>query len=561
MAIISAGVIMNLIFALLAAIAAFGLFGVRQPGCGVGQVIPGGGAWQAGLRTGDQIVEIDGQPVTIFKDLMEKIVLGDVSHAVPIVVNRPGVKEPLSFQVKTLDIGGRPGISITPPWDPVLLDEKGEPATMPGFPASQCNPPLAQGDRLEMIDQRPIHTPADVNAALAANTDRPLRVEVRRKKSDKTLEISVAPRPMRWLGVVMEMGPVTAIQNGSPADGPIQVGDVIRTLDGVPAGDPLTLPARVARRGTKEIVLGIQRGKEKKEKKLLEVRLHGAADAQWDPSATENSPVALPGLGLCYRVLNRVAAVAADGPAAHSGLQSGDTILGATILPPDKEQIVALREKYKEPDLDQDKRKLEFDEQRHDWPCLTHAIQAALPGTTVQLAWSHEGAANDAKLALVDAADWFNSDRGFLFEPQWVHQIAHSFVGAVSMGGRETLNSALVVYGSLQKVGTGQVSLRNFGGPVTIFRMALGAAEEGMGALLLFMTLLSANLAVINFLPIPVLDGGHFVLLAWEGIRGKPADERVQIALAYAGLILIVALMIFVFGLDFGLISRPGPGH
>jgi regulator of sigma E protease len=73
---------------------------------------------------------------------------------------------------------------------------------------------------------------------------------------------------------------------------------------------------------------------------------------------------------------------------------------------------------------------------------------------------------------------------------------------------------------------------------------------------LLFLTLLSANLAVINFLPIPVLDGGHFVFLAYEGIRGKPADERVQMVLSYIGLIFIVALMAWAFGLDFHWISR-----
>ena len=65
-----------------------------------------------------------------------------------------------------------------------------------------------------------------------------------------------------------------------------------------------------------------------------------------------------------------------------------------------------------------------------------------------------------------------------------------------------------------------------------------------------FLTLLSANLAVINFLPIPLLDGGHMVLLAWEGIRGKPADERVQIVLTYLGLFFILGLMAWVIGLD-----------
>jgi regulator of sigma E protease len=88
--------------------------------------------------------------------------------------------------------------------------------------------------------------------------------------------------------------------------------------------------------------------------------------------------------------------------------------------------------------------------------------------------------------------------------------------------------------------------------------MALMQARLGFGNLLIFLTLLSANLAVINFLPIPVLDGGHMVLLLYEGIRGKPADERVQEILTWIGLIFILSLMIFVFGLDLGWISRPG---
>jgi regulator of sigma E protease len=68
--------------------------------------------------------------------------------------------------------------------------------------------------------------------------------------------------------------------------------------------------------------------------------------------------------------------------------------------------------------------------------------------------------------------------------------------------------------------------------------------------------MLSANLAVINFLPIPVLDGGHMVFLAYELIRGKPASERVVVAFTYAGLIFILSLMMFVLALDTGLISR-----
>jgi regulator of sigma E protease len=55
---------------------------------------------------------------------------------------------------------------------------------------------------------------------------------------------------------------------------------------------------------------------------------------------------------------------------------------------------------------------------------------------------------------------------------------------------------------------------------------------------------------VINFLPIPVLDGGHMVFLAYEGITGKPPSEKVHVALTYLGLLFILGLMLWVLGLD-----------
>ena len=65
-----------------------------------------------------------------------------------------------------------------------------------------------------------------------------------------------------------------------------------------------------------------------------------------------------------------------------------------------------------------------------------------------------------------------------------------------------------------------------------------------------FLGLISVNLAVLNFLPIPVLDGGHMVFLIYEKLRGKPASEGVRIGATYAGLLLIGCLMIFVLFLD-----------
>ncbi len=94
---------------------------------------------------------------------------------------------------------------------------------------------------------------------------------------------------------------------------------------------------------------------------------------------------------------------------------------------------------------------------------------------------------------------------------------------------------------------------------MSIAQQAGKYAEAGFAPLLLFLTMLSANLAVVNFLPIPVLDGGHMVFLAWELVTGKPPSERVVIALSYVGLLLILSLMVWVFGLDLGLVSRLAP--
>ena len=95
------------------------------------------------------------------------------------------------------------------------------------------------------------------------------------------------------------------------------------------------------------------------------------------------------------------------------------------------------------------------------------------------------------------------------------------------------------------------------GGPGTIAAAAGGAASEGLSTLLIFLTMLSANLAVINFLPIPLLDGGHMVFLAYEGLRGRPANEKIVVALHTLGFVFIISLMLFAIALD---VQRFGGG-
>ena len=85
------------------------------------------------------------------------------------------------------------------------------------------------------------------------------------------------------------------------------------------------------------------------------------------------------------------------------------------------------------------------------------------------------------------------------------------------------------------------------GGPILIAQIAGQQMERGWMSLCYFMGLLSVNLAVLNLLPVPVLDGGHLFFLTLEGIRRKPLAERAQMVAQQIGLALLGMLMVFVF--------------
>ena len=134
---------------------------------------------------------------------------------------------------------------------------------------------------------------------------------------------------------------------------------------------------------------------------------------------------------------------------------------------------------------------------------------------------------------------------------------ASSLGEAMRLAGRETMDSLLAVYRFLRKLVERQISWRNLGGPITIGKVAFYSAERSFGQFLMFLTLISANLAVVNFLPIPVLDGGHMMFLLWEAVFRRPMSERVMTFLTFAGLFLVLLLMATVLLLDVGFFERP----
>jgi regulator of sigma E protease len=97
---------------------------------------------------------------------------------------------------------------------------------------------------------------------------------------------------------------------------------------------------------------------------------------------------------------------------------------------------------------------------------------------------------------------------------------------------------------------SGQSSAKEVGGPILIGQLSGQAARAGIWAFLSFMAIISVNLAILNLLPVPVLDGGHLTFLAFEAVRGKALSVEQRIRLTQVGLVLVVGLMVWVITND-----------
>jgi regulator of sigma E protease len=98
----------------------------------------------------------------------------------------------------------------------------------------------------------------------------------------------------------------------------------------------------------------------------------------------------------------------------------------------------------------------------------------------------------------------------------------------------------------VKQLAFGQVSTRMLGGPVFIARQSGVEARKGASSLFYFMALLSINLAVLNILPIPVLDGGHLLFIAIEKIKGSPVSLRARLVAQQVGVIALLTLIVFI---------------
>ena len=561
MAIISAGVVMNLILGLGCFAYVFGQERIELL-AGVGEVVAGSPAYEAGLRPGDEIIGIDGDRSDIgFKDLNRTVSLSTQGQVIQFLVKRPGVEKPLDIPiVPTREAAGdRPTIGVKPNASLNVFGYQPPAGTVdpPTFPwGGTATTPLqdtivAAGPAGE--PSAPVGDYQSLRLVSAQNRDKPLELTIEHRplkpeKGASTPERStVVLPPNHFVDFGFRLGaePIRSIQKDSPAlAAGFRVGDKIVKVDGRDDFDPIRLATECFDHAGQPMTFEVERtekgGTEAKTVSLTATPI--AAPPTFDPvELVSAEDFEISSLGLCFPIRPRIEAVRPDSPAAKAGLKPGD-VINALIFPRTPGRPRGLTAAGQDVWLISREQTLSFDDKAFSWTYAFGVLQS-LPIQPVGLTVNKS--TTPVSLTPEIVADWFNPDRGLEFEPATRTMPPLPPLAALKEGLNETIENVGMLYASIRSLFSGRVSTKNLGGPILIAQAAYSAANSGVADLLYFLGFISINLAVLNFLPVPPLDGGQMVFLLAEKVRGRPLPDSALIAGTYVGLLLVLCLMVF----------------
>ena len=542
MIIVSAGVVMNIILAAVGFVVLFSV-GFHVPPARVGSVVSRSPAQMAkavdpkdnGVRIGDEIVSVDGKPT--YDDntkLKLNAALSGSGEEVPMRVRRDGRE--IELRVTPAKVNGFVQMGVGDAVE--LVGPKGgkeyealynDPARDQLFAADTFA--LRADEAIVAVNGQPVG-PNDVavlDRAVQAGTK---TVTLTVRKPDGTTGVrdfvpSIAPvfgedpYTINLVGLVPRMQ-ISSIGGTSPSRGRVQPGDVVTAVaigDGTVGGtnSPSFRTFRQAlndaAKADKPVTVTLLRGgKQVVEKNLMPIQVsRGNYGLGVAPAVDEVEAV--------------VAEVVDGSPAA-----AGKIPVKATVLTVDGKPVKTWREVHL---------------------ALRAAVAGKDQGATVKLGYKTEGGeekSTDLTLAAkdVEAVNQIRYDAGFALRGSEGVRKADGIGQAFRFGMVETRDFILQFYLTLKRMATRDVSPTNLMGPVGIFQAGTHFASKGNDWLLWFLAMISANLAVVNFLPIPVVDGGLFVFLVAEKIKGKPISERTQAIAQYVGLALLLGVFLFV---------------
>lgn len=489
------GVVMNFAFAFVAFPIVFKA-GVEFTAPVVGIVQSGSPAWEQDLRPGDRILEVDGKGMYSFENMLVEIALAG-SRGANLRVQRGD------------DIFER---SVTPRYDPdmglykigiergVLPEVTAE--VVDGSPAHQAG--LRTGDRLLALDGAPL-TREVIQGYEERTHYRPEAVTLDIERAGQHQSIRFTPRlgdaAQPEIGVVRAHRRVGGLRAGLPALDQLGLkrGDHIFAIDGQPF-DGQSLAGFAS--GPADLTMSVLREGETEPVKLTAP--FSAADRQ---QLAEH-------VGLATDSIQVVVIPRMGSPAEAVGMQPGDAIIAI-----DGHGITT-------------------------WDELRAAVQSASDGRALDLTVDVGDSTVQRQLLPARRVN----EQGFYFSFTELREAyrKETVGGAISAGMVCSIDLIKSLYVTIKKLFTGEVAPTNLGGIITISRVTYIFAQSGWERFLYFLALLSINLAVINLLPIPVLDGGHLMFVLIEGIKGSPVSPKIHNFSQIVGLVLILLLLVYV---------------
>ncbi|MEM9753072.1 MAG: site-2 protease family protein [Planctomycetota bacterium] len=553
-AVISAGVIMNLIFGLIFFIICFQM-GVKFPAAvvgGVGLDEPAhvtyadgheGDPNYRGLEPGDVITHLDGIPITDMAEVRIATALGKGGQAVAMTVEREGEAEPLLFKITAKPSDRNEGLlsaGIQPGYTLVVGESSkegraGQAAVTEGGTFDGVG--LLPGMTVTAISGQPVENYGQFYRAFAA-LDRPKSTITFTPAQDGepiVVEAVAAPSLVRSAvkdqlkernaANLLGLRPATLL--------PDVVEDKPADNAGVLAGDVLARFGPVAWPGLEDV------------SKIIEAADGAPMElAVWrdgervDLGQVEPSRKRIGVTLTQWTVSDRVGSVIPDSafdrastdrplPPGSRLLSVGQTPVGnwtefqqavseAIAAEGDSDQAVVIS--------------LQFEINLGDEPTTETYAVALSPEDLAQL-----------RQELV-----WRPPSGFGLEPLMTTIKADGPVDATLIGFDKTGQFIQQTYITLLRLIQGTIGLNNLRGPVGIVDEGAKVAAQGLAYYLFFLGLISVNLAVLNFLPIPIVDGGLMVFLMIEKIKGSPASPQVQTAVALVGIVGLACVFLYV---------------
>ncbi|MFN0059215.1 MAG: RIP metalloprotease RseP [Planctomycetota bacterium] len=522
-----AGSVVNIVFGFLFFIVAYAI-GVPTESTQVGAVEFESAAWDAGLRPGDRITAIDGDPVDSFMEIIISSALGSVDRARKYSVSRPEVPDfSVSIAPRLNKEQGMPTLGLSRA-QKLKVSE-----VVPNSPAARAG--LEVGDLIESMTFRHGEQSWTVFPDLCDSIKHRLLIDFRDRYGAGTIEMGVSNGEIRRsLTLMVEKAPADAkdvaprrtgvaprrrvivgVQAGSPAAAVFERGAEITALNGtsIEMFDFWTVLERASGNARVTYATASGAGGELARDDLLHWLAAGTIRVDGELPAEDDSKVIDGPRESSVPMI--VGFVANGSPAQIAGVLPGDRI--RKVNGEEIKNFADYAAAVKRPGR-----------AAPDEKPLSIEIDRGGDSVTVSLMPTQI----DGFLGFAVSDDTYIKQAGIL--------------GACALGSRETVLMVKRVFLTLRSLFVRSVSAKNLSGPIGIVMATKTTVGMGLARALFFLGLISVNLGVFNLLPFPILDGGHLAFLLIEKIRGAPVNERVMHYVHLVALLLLLTLAVYV---------------